>query len=276
MLTTNFNTRLGLLAAALALGSPLVPAALHAAPSSPVYSPKPGSRERAELVAALRDKVAQSYHVNATFKVKRLKVGGGYAYFDGAALGPDGKPFGTLGEIGGQISAFYQKRNGHWTLVRSGSDGSDLGPGVAEYDDTHVDGYAQTNFPSAPKALFSAFAPAKPDAASVSTPAPGSRERAELIAALRGSFAQTHPETVTFDIYRLKVGGGYAYLDGVALGANGKPARSLAKTEGTVSAFYQKKEGHWTVVKWGSEGVKDLAHYARQNYPNAPHALYPS
>lgn len=109
----------------------------------------------------------------------------------------------------------------------------------------------------------------------VSTPAPGSRERAELMDALQGPFAVRHHETVTFQIDRLKVGGGYAYLDAVALGANGKPARSLADMGGSVSTFYRKTNGHWTVVKWGSYGGTDLIDECRQKYPRAPRALFP-
>lgn len=274
MPTTSFKVRFGLLAAALVLSSPLVPAAVQAAPSSPVYTPAPGSRERAELMDALRGRVVQFYHVTATFQVKHLKVGGGYAYFDGVALGPDGKPFGTLGEIGGAISAFYQKRNGHWTLVKSGSYGSDTD---IVYRGATLADYARSHFLNAPRALFPGSAPTAPAAsnASIHTPAPGSRERAELMDALRGPFAVRHHETVTFQINRLKVGGGYAYLDAIALGANGKPARSLADMGGVVSAFYRKTNGHWTVVKWGSYGGTDLVDYARQHFPSAPRALFP-
>lgn len=266
MLTTNFNAHLGLFAAALALGSPLVPAALYAAPSSSVYTPAPGSRERAELMDALRGPFAQTHHETVTFKIDRLKVGGGYAYLEGSALSANGKPARSLAEMGGSVSAFYQKRNGHWTVVKWGS-----------YGGTDLVDYARSHFPNAPRALFSGSAPTAPAASSagVHTPAPGSRERAELMDALRGPFAVRYHETVTFEIDRLKVGDGYAYLDAVALGANGKPARSLADMGGVVSAFYRKTNGHWTVVNWGSYGGTDLIDECKQKYPSAPRALFP-
>lgn len=125
--------------------------------------------------------------------------------------------------------------------------------------------------------LLPAVLHAKPAASTpaIYTPKPGSRERAELMDALRGPFAQTHHETVTFKVDRLKVGGGYAYLDAVALGANGKPARDLAPMGGSVSAFYQKRNGHWTVIKWGSYGGTDLVEYCRKHYPKVPRSLFP-
>lgn len=249
--------------AVLALSSPLVPAAVQAAPSSPVYTPAPGSRERAELMDALRGPFAQTHHETVTFQIDRLKVGGGYAYFDGVALGANDKPAHSLADMGGSVSAFYQKRNSHWTVVKWGS-----------YGGTDLIDYARSHFPNAPSALFSETAPVA-SIASVYTPKPGSRERVELMDALRGPFAVRYHETVTFYIDRLKVGGGYAYFAGVALGANDKPTRPLADTNGSVSAFYQKRNGHWTVVKWGSYSVFTFVDHVRSHYPNAPRALFP-
>ena len=266
MLTTNSNARLGLITAVLALSSPLVPTALHAAPSSPVSTPAPGSRERAELMDAVRGPFAQTHHETVTFEVKRLKVGGGYAYLDAVALGAGGKPAPSLAPMGGSVSAFYQKRNGHWTVVKWGS-----------YGGTDLVDYARSHFPNAPRALFPASVPAKPAAsnAAVHTPKPGSRERAELMDALRGPFAAKYHKTVTFQVGRLKVGGGYAYLNAIALDSHGRPAGDLEPMGGSVSAFYRKQSGHWIVVKWGSYGGTDLVDECRKRYPNAPRALFP-
>ena len=266
MLTTNFNARLALLAAVLALSGPLLPTALQAAPPSSVSTPAPGSRERAELMDALRGPFAQTYHETVTFQVKRLKVGGGYAYLDAVALGAGGKPAPSLAPIGGSVSAFYQKRNGHWTVVKWGS-----------YGGTDLVDYARQHYPNAPRALFSGTASAAPATlrAAVHTPKPGSREREELMDALRGPFTVEYHQTPTFQVQFLKVGGGYAYLDAIALDSHGRPAGDLEPMGGSVSAFYRKQSGHWIVVKWGSYGGTDLVDECRKRYPNAPRALFP-
>ena len=262
---TNSKVTLGLLAA-LTLSGPLLPTVLHAAPSSPVSTPAPGSRERAELMDALRGPFAQTHHETATFQVNRLKVGGGYAYLDAVALGSNGKPVRSLAPMGGSVSAFYQKRNGHWTVIKWGS-----------YGGTDLVDYARQHFPDAPRALF----PGMPSAASaaphtaVSTPAPSSPERKALMDALRQQYAHDYHQAVVFRVSWLKVGGGYAYLDGAALGANGQPAREFAPMGGAISAFYRKQNGHWKVLRWGSFGGTDLVDECKQKYPNAPRTLFP-
>ncbi len=123
-----------------------------------------------------------------------------------------------------------------------------------------------------PTALHAAPAASK---TAVSTPKPGSPERKALMDALRRQYAHDYHETVVFRVNWLKVGGGYAYLDGAALGANGQPAREFAPMGGSVSAFYRRQNGHWKVLRWGSFGGTDLVDECRQKYPNAPHTLFP-
>jgi hypothetical protein len=245
-----------------AIGSPLLlPATLHAAPFDSVSTPAPGSRERQELMDALRGPFAVRYHETVTFRVDRLKVGGSYAYMDAAALGANGKPAPALAPMGGSVSALYQKRNSHWTVVKWGS-----------YGGTDLVDYARQHFPNAPRALFPSAAPT----ATVYTPKPGSRERAELMDALRGPFAVKYHETVTFQVSFLKVGGGYAYLDGNALGAHGRPPLHLSPHSILlISAFYKKKNGHWTVLKWDTGDGPPIVDYCRDHYPQAPDNLYP-
>ena len=252
--------------AVLALSSPLVPAAVQAAPSSPVSTPAPGSRERAELMDALRGPFAQTHHETVTFQVERLKVGGGYAYLDAVALGANGKPVRSLAPMGGSVSAFYQKRNGHWTVIKWGS-----------YGGTDLLDECRQKYPNAPRALFpggSADATVE-STAPVSTPAPGSRERAELMDALRGPFAIKYHQTVVFQISTLKVGGGYAHLEAVALGAGGKPALGRAQSDSRVSAFYRRQNGHWTVLKWAVHDSGRVEEYGLNYSLQVPSALFP-
>ncbi len=252
--------------AALALSSPLLPAAVQAAPSSPVSTPAPGSRERAELMDALRGPFAQTHHETATFKVDRLKVGGGYAYLDAVALGANGKPVRSLAPMGGAVSAFYQKRNGHWTVIKWGS-----------YGGTDLLDYARQHYPNAPIALYPGSADgvrAASDAA-VYTPKPGSREREELMDALRGPFAAKYHQTPVFQVQTLRVGNGYAYLDATALAASGKPVPTLTGTGGRVSALYRLQNSHWTVIKWGSYHGAEVEDYGLKHCPKAPFDLFP-
>ena len=83
----------------------------------PVRTPKPGSKERAAIMNALRVPVQKAYKGRRpTFtNVNNFRVGGGWAHLSCAVVDSKGKTFDP--EIGLDFSALLRKVKGQWRVV---------------------------------------------------------------------------------------------------------------------------------------------------------------
>ena len=103
--------------------APIAPALLttqvaHARPANvKTYTPKPGSKERAAIMDALRVPV-QKYHKGKrpTFtNVYNFRVGGGWAHLSGGVVDSKGRTMGEEGVL--DFSGLLRKVNGKWKVV---------------------------------------------------------------------------------------------------------------------------------------------------------------
>lgn len=122
---SKFVVGLGL---ALTIATPLSVTVLSAVPAyaraanAPIRTPKPGSRERAAIMNALRVPVAKEEGKRPTFtNVRNFRVGGGWAFLDcnavdskGHLLGPRDLP---------DMSALLKWNKGKWKVVEWGFHG---------------------------------------------------------------------------------------------------------------------------------------------------------
>lgn len=111
-----------------------------------VHSPRPGSRERAAIMDALRRPVVRVVKRRVIFKVNHLRVSQGWAFLEGSARNTDGS---ALGEryLWGELTALLRLQSG-----RKGSHWQVLYWGFAT--DTSVMESCKKKYPTAPRAIF--------------------------------------------------------------------------------------------------------------------------
>ena len=104
--------------------------------------------------------------------------------------------------------------------------------------------------PLAPALLTIGVAQARPANVPVHAPAPGSKERAAILNALRIPVTKYHGgKKVTFyDVEPLMVGGGWAYL--YCRPANDKGKSLSSGKIKNVAALLRIRNGKWSVVEW--------------------------
>lgn len=110
-------------ALALALGSGLLllPPVLSAEP----LTPKPDSKERADILAAVEDPIEDALHKDVTFKVNHLVIDGDWAFLDALPLTKDGKPMTYAGtmfedwveEADEVLWVLLRNKRGRWYIV---------------------------------------------------------------------------------------------------------------------------------------------------------------
>lgn len=92
-----------------------------------VYTPRPGTPERAAIMDAVRAAVAPELKKPVKFLVATLKVQGDWAFLIATPQQPNGRPFdysGTIyetqineGAFDDAIDALLRRRDGHWSVV---------------------------------------------------------------------------------------------------------------------------------------------------------------
>lgn len=92
-----------------------------------VYTPRPGTPERAAIMESVRAAVAPQLRSPVKFLVAKLKVQDDWAFLIATPQQPDGRPFdysGTIyetqitdGAFDDAIDALLRRRDGHWSVV---------------------------------------------------------------------------------------------------------------------------------------------------------------
>ncbi len=125
------------LIAALACGTLFIQPAI-AAP----HTPKVGSKERKDIMDAMRKVVGKAHKKKIIFVTDHLKVEKGWAYFAGAVTYADGtRPRGE-DFMGGNIAVLLRQSNRSWTVKRYIYHGDVIEPDFID------------RFPQAPRAIF--------------------------------------------------------------------------------------------------------------------------
>lgn len=92
----------------------------HAAPAfakpSPIYTPKPGTKERKAILDALRKPVARFNKREVIFSEVNLKVSNGWAYVEAYSVDKKGKRVGP--EYTNYVSALLETAHGSWRVLQ--------------------------------------------------------------------------------------------------------------------------------------------------------------
>ena len=89
------------------------------------YTPKAGTKERTEILDAIRDPVEDALHQEVTFQVKHLVVKDGWAFFDGLPLTKAGKKVSYKGTMYEEwvedadevLWVLLRNKRGRWYIV---------------------------------------------------------------------------------------------------------------------------------------------------------------
>jgi hypothetical protein len=233
-----------------------------------ITSPPPGSPERKAILDALRPPLNKLAGRGVKFLRPNIKVADGWATVTSEFEADDGRELPEDFQF--DYFGLAERVNGKW-VVRSWGFAGDVS---AVLD-------ARMGYPGAPAGLFPAWAnkmaadeKAKDRAAGITTPKIGSPERKGIMDALRGPVQARLKKNVIFRVGTLRVGEGWAFLQGNALRPDGT---ELGDEDlwGELTALLRKRDGKWTVAHWGLATDTSVMDEAVEKFPDLPNGLIP-